>query len=660
MSRRWEPKEVWWALGVLALGVGVRAAFVWIFPTRALIDAYELAQFGKGFVDLSAFDHSERTLWLWTHWNPATPLYLSLWYRLLSAGTDEFLLAASARWAMALTTGTLPLIAFLVLKDVFPRWVRVLIAMLLAVWPGQVAFSGVVLQDNLVIPPTVALACLGLRAAYLGSAHPGWAATLLALSVAIRQETLITNLPLAFLAAGALSRPRPDWRSWGRAAAVLLLGLATLAGLRYSATGRFSIGTGHGGVSVLGAYAPGAGTTGYIDYGPFAAALGPRYADGLGGREELHNDAFRLVREEFLRRPIFHLIRIAGTVAYHLEHQEDGGDWWAFGSDPGSPTGAVLDERIAWAGLDPTRVLPADRYRIAAAILRRADVLRKGYLVVLHGLFVAAFILATLKRWWPVTVVGLGYVFRLVFHGFTVMQPRFLLVGTALELLVIITTAMLVLRQRLQACPRERQLLALALAPAIAIAILAVAANRPVFSAAATYVETHDNLQRSYRFAILITTTTPGSDGGWFAGRLRCAVDEGAVVGLNESAVTLRLLNPDPKPGERTIAHCTLSPTADGAYFLKLRDSYGHGGFPNKVILQVREGESLLLRHDLAETPFTGDLVVPMGVMAPGEQRTITVELLAFETDPGPRWGGATPVALSAYGVRAPLNSSSE
>src|SRR5687767_2262743 len=104
-ARRRDPQEVWWALFTLALGLGLRAAFVSIFPSRALIDAYELAQFGRLFVDFSAFDHSDRTLWLWTHWNPATPFYLSLWYRLLSAGADEFLIASSARWAMALTTG---------------------------------------------------------------------------------------------------------------------------------------------------------------------------------------------------------------------------------------------------------------------------------------------------------------------------------------------------------------------------------------------------------------------------------------------------------------------------------------------------------------------------------------------------------------------------
>src|SRR5262249_13330679 len=150
-----------------------------------------------------------------------------------------------ARIATACVTGLVGILPFLIWRRVVPyRW-RMLAGLLLALWPGQVFFAGVVVQDNWILPPMVALACLAVGRSR-DSEEPGrplLAGALYAASFAIRQEMLIVLLPLA-IAAGV--SPRGSRRR-GRDVAVLLAVSAAVLLLlgfqRREATGRFSVTT---------------------------------------------------------------------------------------------------------------------------------------------------------------------------------------------------------------------------------------------------------------------------------------------------------------------------------------------------------------------------------------------------------------------------------
>ena len=140
--------------------------------------------------------------------------------------------------------------------------VRLLAGLALALWPGQVFFSGVVAQDNWVLPPTVALACVATRALLAGGrGRPVRAGLLYALAVAMRQEMLVALLPLLLAGAGLGSSEKRRWRNAAMCALAAALPLLLLATQRELATGRFALTSKHAGLAVLGSYVPGAPPT---------------------------------------------------------------------------------------------------------------------------------------------------------------------------------------------------------------------------------------------------------------------------------------------------------------------------------------------------------------------------------------------------------------
>ena len=246
-------------LALLVLGVGTRLAFTRAFPTLPFSDFQALIGFGKHLLASGLAAPG----WYWVQFNPGLPMLLALLYRLVPDGGP-----AAAREATAIWTGLLPLFPFL-LGAARSFRLRLLAGLLLALWPGQIAFSGVVAQDNWVLVPAVALAALAVRRLLLqGSrAHPIWAGLLYALAVAIRQEMLLVLLPPLLAAAVSVRGPRRT-----RDAAWLLLAagvpLVLLAVQRERATGRFTLTTEHGGLALIGSFMPGAFRSGWVDPRP--------------------------------------------------------------------------------------------------------------------------------------------------------------------------------------------------------------------------------------------------------------------------------------------------------------------------------------------------------------------------------------------------------
>jgi hypothetical protein len=123
-------------------------------------------------------------------------------------------------------------------------------------------------------------------------------------------------------------------------------------------------------------------------------------------------------------------------------------------------------------------------------------------------------------------------------------------------------------------------------------------------------------------------------------------VNEGTVQYLNEAQAGLRLLKDDPSPGDRAIANCMFEPYLSGSYSLVVKDSSRKGGFPDKVVLQVTTADTVLLRHDTADSAFAGDIEIPLGYLVSGEQKLVRIDLLAVRPNPGPVCSAVTPVEI--------------
>ena len=267
---------------LLMMGVGTRLAVVATFPTIPVADFHNLVAFGLHFRDQGIF--SKGYLWFWDFFNPGFPLVLCGLFHLTPGVNPD----SVARLSTAVACGLMPLLPFLIWRGVLPFGVRVAASAALALWPGQVLFSGTAAQDNWVMFPAVALGALAVRA--LHSSEPPrlmTAALLYAAGVAIRQEMVVMLLPLFLDAAGV--KRRSAWRRWVMVGLAAVLPLAALATYRYACTGRFALTTRHGGLTILGSYIPGA-AGGWIQPSPYIASVEPEL---LTAQHVFHADVFR-------------------------------------------------------------------------------------------------------------------------------------------------------------------------------------------------------------------------------------------------------------------------------------------------------------------------------------------------------------------------------
>lgn len=574
---------------LLALGLLPRLAFVTAFPSLPVSDFRCIVEFGVFFRDASFTSPS----WFWEFFSPGVPMFLSLVFRAIPGPPDDL-----ARLATAVVTGLMPLLPFFLWRSVLPLRTRLLAGAALALWPGQVLFAGVVAQDNWVLPPTIALACLAVRASLVPA--KGWpvaASLLYAAGVAARQEMLVALLPLLAVAAGLRAR-EGRWRRLALCvlAAGALLGL--LAAQRWKATGRFAVTTAHGGLAVLGAYVPGSAGSHWVNPTAYVASVEP---DVAGDPARLQREAGRLALQEALRRPGFHAARIAATVSTFLIQGEA--------------------TNLYWSLLLPG-VVPAGRQPLANALTARAGRFLCWEMAALQALFLAAAILAIRRRNAAILLLGAAILLKVGLHAVTVTQGRYYLVVTGLEILGI------ALGCREAARPGNARLGAAALAAGTAAAAaLFVLGPKLMGRVQAWDVE----VQRTYRFTLI---------GPGHSGRLACVVERGRLSALAPTAADLETLNAFPSPGEAGEAVCRLTGSGPPVPLaIRLHDAYAPGGFPDRVRQRVVVDGVEVFDHDVGAEPGAGPAEIPVGAVGEGTDRRVLVQVVAVRPDPGTAWG---------------------
>jgi hypothetical protein len=403
------PKDRREALGagvLVLLGVGLRLAFVARFPTEPVSDFRGLVLFGLRLRDEGLAVRG----WHWVQFNPGLPLILSVLFRVFPHGV-----MTTARQATAVVTGLLPLMPFLLWRGLLGfRW-RLAIGALLALWPGQVIFSGVVAQENWTLLPVVALACLAVRRLRdpAGGSFPVAAGLLYAAAGAIRQDMLAAMLLPAAAAAGLPGLRAGRGARSMRLAAAALVPLLALAMERRAATGRFAVTTEHGGLGVLGTLVPGSAQTGWVDPVLSIAAVQP---DLLTDPVALRRATWRLAWDEARRRWRFHAFRVAAS-ALRLSVESEAGD-------------------LLW-GLEAPRAQPPETAPAAAAFAGAARPLLRIEQALISGLFAVSLLLALRRRDSAMLVLGAAAVVEMVVQALFSPLGRLMVPVIALELLVV-------------------------------------------------------------------------------------------------------------------------------------------------------------------------------------------------------------------------------
>jgi hypothetical protein len=520
-ERKRLSREALAAAALLVLGVGPRILFAARFPVAPFSDFRALIDFGLALRDRGAAES-----WHWVQFNPGLPVALSLLFR-VAPGSE-----AVARLATAVATGLLPLLPFFLWRSVLElRW-RTLAGLLLALWPGQVFFSGVVAQENWVLLPAVALGALAVRVlrARAAAPRPVAAGILLAAAAAIRQEMLVVLAPAALAAVGLTRQDGSRLRRAGWLAVAAGLPLAALAYQRFAATGRFAITTEHGGLALLGSVVPGAAAPGWIDPKAYIASVEPEL---LMDRAAARKAATRLALAEWKRRPFFHTLR-ALAAAGRLSVESDADNlFWSVGSPDALPAAHVARGREFYA-----RWFPRLKWELA----------------LIQGLFLAS-VLEGLRRKDAAILVLAGCV-AAKFALQSVASPlgRLMVPATALELLVIALGAACVVEARRFAASARFAILALASAAALLLLeprvnALAAARDEPP--------------PRVSRFPLEI------SGGGGFA---QCVVEEGEVTFLEWKRAWMR----PAETGRKARVLCGMPPAAAGeSLVLRLEESPG-------------------------------------------------------------------------------------
>lgn len=577
---------------LLVLGLVPRLLLVTVFPSRPYSDFDSLITFGLALRDTLAPPG-----WYWDFFNPGLPLVLSALFRVIPAPPADV-----ARVATAIVCGLLPLLPFAIWRGAVPWGARFAAGASLALWPGQILFSGVVAQDNWVLLPLTALACFAARPFFApGRERPVVAGLLFAAGVSVRQEMLVVLLPLLLGAAGLfVSGPA---RRKGRALAVAFVAAAIplllLAAQRQLATGRFALTSAHTGLALLGAYVPGATATSWIEPSPYVATVEPEL---LRDVSLLHREAHRLALAEALRRPRFHAARIAsGTMLFAIQGESANLYWSLFADE----------------------ILPPERAALGRSVVRIVDPFLRFEMGTVLALFLTSLYLGLRWRHRAILVLAAAVVLKAGIHAVVVYQGRYFLAVTALQLLIIPLAVWEAARRR----QLEPALVAAGTA-AVAVFVLYAAAGQTMARVHAADVVG----QRLYRFVL----SAPGG------GSLSCRIAQGTLTNIDATEAVFEPLNPTPAAGEKATAECELlGRGAPVPLAIQILDRYAPGGSPGRMRQRVVIDGKIALDHDIAREPGEGWLDVPVGKVAEGTRKKILVQVIAETHDPAVSWGRA-------------------
>ena len=451
-------QELVWLILIMIAGLYPRLIFITSFPSRPISDFLNILDFSILLRD----DWLAKNAWQWHFFSPGLPLLLSGILRFVH-GSPE----AIGRWATAFSTGLVPVLPYILWKDVFRLRTRIFAALLLALWPGQILFSSVLAQDNWIIFPTVALSVLAVRILVVKKdGSPILAALLYAVTVAIRQEMMIALLPATVI---AILGGRAEKRIRNFFIGSLIVGVvfAALILQRGLATSRYTLTTEHFGTAILGAYIPGAGM-GWIDPLQYVEETQPELLKNGPLGSELQRGALNLAWQEFLRRPTFHAIRIFGSALTNLFE---------------------MDQQILWWSLGAEEVLPNEYKKDALTLMNTLAPIVQVYPTIVNMLFAYSIFFALSQRYllkWISPILA-TILLKFGIHAVMVSQPRYFLFIIALELLAFAIITEVSFKSRTwQISIRS-----------LIIGVLSVLALSLLATQARNYVLTHDQLPQS-------------------------------------------------------------------------------------------------------------------------------------------------------------------
>ena len=546
--------ELLLAAGIALLGVGLRLVWIRVVPTNPVSDFASVLDFAAALArDFVAPDARQ-----WFTLSPGASLVLSFGIRAGVAAPVD-----TARFLTAVVAGLVPLIPVLAWRDVVPRGVRAGSALLLALWPGQVFFSGVVAQDSWAIVPSVALAALGVRWSLDRATRPVLAGALLGLGFLMRQELLVVLAPLALAGAGLLAPRLPDRRLAARFGAALGVILLLAAGHRWAGSGRFALTTTHGALAVLCATVPGSSWA----YNAPPYSYLETYAPGAD-RSEV---AGAMARREIARRPLYHAVRAFYFTAAPLFRSSAESLFWSLGPD-------TLPEAARDRGA-----------RLRAAL--EGPLLWEMRLVVWAAS--AALVLAIVSRNAGVLLIAVAAGLKVAVHAVTVSQPRYYYPVTALVLLALPVAV--------RAASRARGVRLVAIAAVAALPL--TAGLERLTEAAGRYTRAHDE-PVEYRFSL--------RDGAGKE-RVRCRTENAGIWAwsLPPAERPVSFFRPDPGAGDVAEVTCELagdapatlevdvpSLAASGLVELSVRRSDAE---PEAVDVRVGEPSTIALPLDPGE-----------------------------------------------------------
>ncbi|HUE99536.1 MAG TPA: hypothetical protein VMN99_09790 [Anaerolineales bacterium] len=406
MNRR---QELTWLGLILVVGLSLRLLFITFFPTTPVSDFLSLLDFAIVFRD----DWVAKNAWQWRYFSPGLPLILSVILRFVHGSPETI-----ARVATAFLTGLVPVLPYLLWKDIFPPRTRIIAALLLALWPSQILFSSVLAQDNWIIFPAVAITVLAVRVLVIKKEDGAsvLSALLYSGTAAIRQEMMIVLLPTTVIALWGGAR-KDRIRNVFMGAFIISIIFAALILQRGMATGLYTLSTEHFGKAILGAYVPGAGM-GWIDPIPYVKATYPERMENGDSDSVLAEVALGITWQEFAGRPEFHVIRILGSTLTSLFE---------------------MDGQLVWWSLLGEGILPPRYQNNAVLLTKNLLPMLLLYHMMLHTLFACSLFFSLSHRHllkWILPII-MTIALKLGLHAVTVSQSRYFLVVVALEILVI-------------------------------------------------------------------------------------------------------------------------------------------------------------------------------------------------------------------------------
>lgn len=582
--------KLMWAVAVLIVSVVIHGWIPLKYPAMPISDFNSIVEFACAMGADGPFVKG----WYWDLLSAGTSTLLSVPLRLIDA--DQVVVA---RLATATLLSAIPLIPFFMLQGVIAlRW-RMLIALVIAVMPAQIVFSGVVAQDNWVQLPVVLLACLAIRNAYGDwRGYPVWSAVLWCMALYVRQEMLVAALPLAMMAAWS-KHTSARVRQFSLFVIVSLALMAGIAGQREVATGTFSLTSRHAGAAMLGSYVPGAGF-GWVAFDDYLARKAPEIASD---REKITEEASHFAIKEISERPWFHFVRRVGSILDTATGRDGSLQYWALTASPAEPS--TLDKANTLA----TRFSP---WIVNSSIL-------------LHALFISAVFVGWRTRNAALVAIAMAVALKTGIHFVFAVQARFFLVVFVLEALALGLAV-----ERLQAWPGLRRSAFVVFA---ASAVLLVAAIGSLGRLKA-WVDHREEVRERMEM-VTFQPRLPQAN-------INCTLNQGRGRRIDATGYAFTVTHSDPVPGEFSELHCAMSALNAGTtrLILELEDKYAPGGFPDRMFQVVVIDGQVVRRHDIAAESWAGRWSRELSIPA-DRSVDVRIRVEALRPDKGPGWGNA-------------------